>query len=61
MAKKELVAFIRTGLEHRPRELDVRLHRRDHSEQNGHKQSGDQVKERTNQNGQHGHDATVCW
>ncbi|KAK4837863.1 hypothetical protein QYF36_009054 [Acer negundo] len=67
LAKKELAAFIVSGLEHRPRELDVRLHRKDHSEQNGHKeigdngQLGDQVKERTNQNGQHGHDATLCW
>ncbi|KAK3220904.1 hypothetical protein Dsin_014874 [Dipteronia sinensis] len=67
LAKKELAAFIHTGMEHRPRELDVRLHRKDHSEQNEHKeigdngQLGDQVKERTNQNGQHGHGVTVCW
>ncbi|KAK2654426.1 hypothetical protein Ddye_014282 [Dipteronia dyeriana] len=51
LAKKELAAFIHMGLEHRPRELDVRLHGKDHSEQNGQKELGDQLKERTNQNG----------
>ncbi|KAK2653242.1 hypothetical protein Ddye_013098 [Dipteronia dyeriana] len=66
LARKKLTAFVHMGLEHRPGKLAESSHRKDytHSEQKGHNKIGengqlrDQEKERTNQNGQHGHDLT---